>query len=91
MSIRPDLTPCIICKKQVEYLWDDPIKGELPTNLLYALDIKINGDYGSAHDADTYTAIICDDCMKALIQEKLVTFKGNWIFGEEDQSTTPLI
>lgn len=84
MADRPTLTPCIICYKQIDYLWDEThnLKNvvEIP-NLNYALDIDISGGYGSIHDGDMYSAVICDSCMMILVSKKLVTHKGNYIHG----------
>jgi hypothetical protein len=90
MSIRPNLTPCIICQKQINYLWDQDIAGTLPHNLDYAVDLEIYAGYGSIHDGDVYKAVICDECLTTLISKNLVAHKGNYIHGQQDQSTTPL-
>jgi hypothetical protein len=84
MANRPTLTPCIICEITITYLWDEThnLKNvvEIP-NLNYAIDIDLCAGYGSIHDGDMYTAIICDTCMTTLIDKKLVTHKGNYIHG----------
>jgi len=84
MAIRPTLTPCIICEITITYLWDQThnLKDlvEIP-NLDSAIDIDLCAGYGSIHDGDMYTAVICDTCMTTLIAKKLVTHKGNYIIG----------
>jgi len=84
MAIRPTLTPCIICEITITYLWDQThnLKDlvEIP-NLDSAIDIDLCAGYGSIHDGDMYTAVICDTCMTTLITKKLVTYKGNYIIG----------
>jgi hypothetical protein len=84
MAIRPTLTPCIICEKQIKYLWDEThnLKNvvEIP-NLNSAIDIDLCAGYGSIHDGDMYRAVICDSCMTTLIAKNLVTHTGNYILG----------
>lgn len=84
MANRPQLTPCIICEITITYLWDEThnLKNvlEIP-NLDSAIDIELCAGYGSIHDGDMYTAVICDSCMTRLIDKKLVAHTGNYIHG----------
>ena len=72
-SVRAPLTPCIICEKAVMYLWDR----KESTNLNSAVNIMIQGHYGSDYDATEFAGIICDECMDKLIQSKRLRFTRN--------------
>lgn len=60
MSNRKATLPCIICGKKTEYLWPEH------TNLDYAVDVVIQGSYGSGHDTDKFHAYMCDGCVTDL-------------------------
>lgn len=63
--MRKPLTPCIICDKQMNYLWPNEATG----NIAHGCDVIMIGSYGSRFDTDEYHAIICDNCLKTA-QEK---------------------
>lgn len=64
--------PCLICKKDIFYLWEKDIAPEA-TNLDNASDIIINSWYGSRFDMTEHLANICDDCMEQAIDDGRVT------------------
>jgi hypothetical protein len=69
MLNRPQLTPCITCEKAVVYLWKDK-----STNLNGAVNISLNGHYGSEFDNCKFSGIMCDECLDHLVQSKRLTF-----------------
>lgn len=79
---KPELTPCIICKKEIKYLWGPETTFEA-TNLDDACDIEVYGAYGSRFDTMTYAATICDDCMDKLVQDKHVRFVRSPLLEED--------
>lgn len=77
---KPKLTPCILCEKKIEYL---DLNQENSFNLDFACSVRIEGHYGTIHDADIYTAVICDDCVTILKNKELLTYEGNYLFDQE--------
>ena len=67
-------TNCLICDKQIQYLWPDM---EKTTNLNDACDIYIQGDYGSSHDLEQFEATICDECLSKAIENGKIRKTGN--------------
>jgi hypothetical protein len=67
---------CIICDKEIEYLFKDM---EEYTNLSNAADIKIICAYGSSFDTHDFDAIICDDCLEKAVNSKKVRDCGSYV------------
>lgn len=85
MTIRPNLSPCIMCEKSITYLWDETVAQGETTNTDLAISFEIVAAYGSSYDSDIYTAIICDDCMTTLINKSLVTYNGNYLYPNKQE------
>lgn len=79
---REPISPCLICEKTIGYLWNQKeiLEKSAPRNLDFACSVQLVGDYGSIHDGDVFTAVICDDCLTTLQEKKLVIHSGNYIF-----------
>lgn len=67
--MRPKTLNCLICNKNIEYLYKDT---EEYTNLSNAADVKIVGAYGSDFDTDEFDAVICDGCLENAVNLKRV-------------------
>ena len=83
---RSNLTPCLVCGKEVSYLWTEEQAGNA-TNLLDATYVSIDASYGSSYDLDAYSAIICDNCLSAAISSKRVKYHGNAMSGDYEEDT----
>ena len=73
-------TNCIICDREVKYLWPDK---EKTTNLENASDIIVQSDYGSDFDLDQFEATICDNCLKQAIESQKVRYVKTLEFKSE--------
>lgn len=62
-------TPCLICGKDVYYLWEDS------SNIDNGADVKIQAWYGSRHDMEEFSAVVCDDCLDTAIKNKRIELK----------------
>lgn len=61
---------CFICGKELNYLWSEDVNAK---NIDDGGDVEFSFHYGSRHDTFNARAIICDECMTKIINEKKFT------------------
>lgn len=87
MDKRPNTLPCLVCGREINYLWTAEQCGGDATNLSDACSAIVQGYYGSVHDTDEFSASICDECVtnarKAGRLTLVSTLFGNTTNGEE--------
>jgi hypothetical protein len=64
---------CICCSKEVKELCPD--WKDVPPMWSGGATGKIDAGYGSSYDLDTFTFIICDDCIKEKLSNNLISIQ----------------
>jgi hypothetical protein len=81
MPNRPTLTPCILCHRQLEYLYaDNEILSKFTVDIFYGTRFEIPSIYGSSYESITHIAVICDHCLTTLNDNKLLINKESSFF-----------
>ena len=78
---RPQLTPCILCHRQLEYLMaDNEFLSKFSVDVFYGTQFQIASRYGSSYESITHIAVICDHCLTTLNDNKLLINKESLFF-----------